>query len=397
MSKRRWQKHFIRDVFSLKKGSQDSFSKIIFKNPELINSKKDKIPETLFKFYAPTSNNILDVRKKRLWLSHPNSFNDPLDCNVGVDYENYEQHSLLRHIDKTGFVEESNSLNGFTEEDYTRIANSKPGFVTNWMSDKREYSSEINKISTNKSEDFRKKIFEIRRNINKEVNKKIKEIRAINIRVASFSNFNSNYIPPGRNDFKRMIQMWAHYSDNHKGFCVEYDISSLKPENILKKHDIENGRESISPEDNIDLLIFAGLFPIIYDSYRVNIPRTKLEKVTLDKDDNLINKNGIDEILYKTFLTKSTKWSYENEWRIIIDGSLSSYFDNKIPFPFIKHIYLGCRMEPKIIDDLIEIADELNVEVSLMELNEKKFVLERQNINSYKRNKEKLSWHNPLL
>lgn len=102
MTRRKWQKHFIRDVFAKKNSSEDSFSKIVFKNPELIKSeeKEGKLPQTLFKFYAPTSNNILDIRKKRLWLSHPKSFNDPFDCHVGADFENYEKHSLLGFIEK---------------------------------------------------------------------------------------------------------------------------------------------------------------------------------------------------------------------------------------------------------------------------------------------------------
>ncbi|TYP93526.1 Protein of unknown function (DUF2971) [Fodinibius salinus] len=393
MTKRKWQKHFIRDVFSLKSGSHDSFSKIVFKNPELVKSKDNKIPDTLFKFYAPTSSNILDVRKRRLWLSHPNSFNDPFDSHVGVDYKNYEKHLLLKHIDKTGFIAKSD---GFSKKDYRRIADSKPGIYPHALSENEEYSSVISKMRR-KSDDFKKEITKIRRRSKKEVSKKIDKIRETNIRVASFANLQSKNYPPARNDLERMIQMWAHYSDNHKGFCVEYDISSLKPANFFKMYENKNGYESYSSENNINLLILAGLFPIIYSSNRVNIPRTKLEKLTIDKDGNLINKVGIDEILYKAFITKSTKWSYEKEWRIILDGRISNYFNNKIPFPFIKHIYLGSRMKPKVIDDLIEIADELNVEVTLMDLNEKKFTLEHQNINSYKWDKEKSSWHNPLL
>lgn len=394
MTKRRWQKHFISDVFSLKSESHDTFAKVVFKNPGLVKSKKKRIPKTLFKFYAPTSSNILDIRKKRLWISHPNSFNDPFDCHVGADYENYEKHSLLKHIDKTGFTED---LGGFTKKDYRRIANSNTGVFPHPLSKIEEYSSVIFNILRKKSDDLVEEIDKLRISTNKEVSKKMDKIRETNIRVTSFANLQSNNYPPDRNDMERMIQMWAHYSDNHKGFCVEYDISSLEPENILKTYDSKKGYKSYSPEKNINLLILAGLFPIIYSSYRVNVPRTKLEKLTIYKDGNLINKMGIDEILYKAFITKSTKWSYEKEWRIILDGRICSYFNNKIPFPFIKHIYLGSRMKPEIIDDLIEIADELNVEITLMELNEKKFTLEHQDIDSYKWDKEKLSWHNPLL
>ncbi len=101
-------------------------------------------------------------------------------------------------------------------------------------------------------------------------------------------------------------------------------------------------------------------------------------------------------MLYKTFIVKSAKWNYEKEWRIIIDGDICKYFENKLPFPYIKRIFLGCKMKAHHIDTLIEIADELNVEVVLMTMDNKKFVLEAQKTDSYRWDKERAKWNNPL-
>ncbi|WP_022667036.1 DUF2971 domain-containing protein [Desulfospira joergensenii] len=140
----------------------------------------------------------------------------------------------------------------------------------------------------------------------------------------------------------------------------------------------------------------AGLFPVIYTANRVNIPRTKLQKLKLNANNELVHDSEIDALLYKTFIVKSAKWNYEKEWRIIIDGDICKYFENKLPFPYIKRIFLGCKMKAHHIDTLIEIADELNVEVVLMTMDNKKFVLEAQKTDSYRWDKERAKWNNPL-
>ena len=194
-----------------------------------------------------------------------------------------------------------------------------------------------------------------------------------------------------------MIQMWSHYADNHNGFCVEYDISAINPKNLLplKHHNFGENQEDFLDE-RTKLLTVAGLFPVIYTANRVNIPRTKLQKIKLDNNNNLHHHSDIDAILYKTYIVKSAKWNYEKEWRIIIDGDICEYFDNKIPFPYIKRIFLGCKMESHNIDTIIEIADELGVEVIIMSMDDKKFILEAQDTSSYRWNKERLKWRNPL-
>jgi hypothetical protein len=103
-TQKKWQKTFITNVFAQKTKRDDTYSKIIINNPELLNDKNTHIPKTLFKFYAPTSDNIFDIKKQRLWCSHPSSFNDPFDCHTGYDIDNYEKFSILDHIKKVGFV-----------------------------------------------------------------------------------------------------------------------------------------------------------------------------------------------------------------------------------------------------------------------------------------------------
>jgi hypothetical protein len=397
-SQKKWQKSFINNVFSHKNKRHNTFSKIIIDNPELLNEKESYTPKSLFKFYAPTSNNIFDIKKQRLWLSHPSMFNDPFDCHAGYDVSSYEKHSLLEHIKKVGFVDTAECESGFTEDDFNRIYNSSTEYVYGWRDVPEEYWSVMYKISDSKSEVFRSEIYKLKTKFENEAETKIKKLREVNIRIACFSELHSGNFPPRNNDFECLIQMWSHYAENHKGFCVEYDMSAVNPSEILPlKHENFWDNQEEYMMERAKLLTVAGLFPVIYTANRINIPKTKLQMIKLGENSELRHNSDIDALLYKTFIVKSAKWNYEKEWRIIIDGDICNYFENKLPFPYIKKIYLGCKMEKHNINTIIEIADELNIEVYLMNMDNKKFVLEAQDTRSYRRDKEERSkWNNPL-
>ena len=191
--------------------------------------------------------------------------------------------------------------------------------------------------------------------------------------------------------------MWSHYADNHRGFCIEYDLSELKEKTILNFEDYHFYTE---PEnyinERLNTAIKGGLFPVIYSSQRVNFPTTRLLKLKPEEIGTQQYQNDIDILLYKTFIIKSTNWSYEKEWRLILDGKIPDHFENKIPFPYIKRIYLGCMMDSHTMETMIEIAKELNVEVFFLTMDNKKFALEENDIRMLEYRKESQRRNNPF-
>ena len=192
--------------------------------------------------------------------------------------------------------------------------------------------------------------------------------------------------------------MWSHYADNHRGFCIEYDLSELKEKTVLN---FEDNHFYSEPEnfinERLNTAIKGGLFPVIYSSQRVNFPTTRLLKFKREEVGTQQYQNDIDILLYKTFIIKSTNWSYEKEWRLILDGKIPDHFENKIPFPYIKRIYLGCMMDSQTMATMIEIAKELNVEVFFLTMDNKKFVLEENDIRILEYRKENQRRDNPFL
>jgi len=101
------------------------------------------------------------------------------------------------------------------------------------MSKIEEYNDVIRNILQRKSDTLKRKISELTTNSQNELELKIQKLRSINIRVACFSEIQEY------EDFRKKIQMWSHYADDHKGFCVEYDLSSLKKPTAFSIHDYE--------------------------------------------------------------------------------------------------------------------------------------------------------------
>lgn len=121
---------------------------------------------------------------------------------------------------------------------------------------------------------------------------------------------------------KDITSLWAHYADNHRGICIEYDLVNTKTK------------------------LFKNLcFPIEY-----------LEDYDFTKDIKYsFNNNSFDyNLKIKPLLLKAKDWSYEEEWRIIFDDSIiSEYKENYYPYePYIKFlkpqkVYMGMDISEK--------------------------------------------------
>lgn len=76
--------------------------------------------------------------------------------------------------------------------------------------------------------------------------------------------------------------MWAHYADNHKGFCIEYEVAIETP----------------------------GLLEVNYSS---KLPAPSVTELLFSPE----------ETLRRILTTKKMEWNYEKEWRLVFLRALS--------------------------------------------------------------------------
>lgn len=103
------------------------------------------------------------------------------------------------------------------------------------------------------------------------------------------------------------LLMWSHYSDEYKGMVIGFEIDENNPSSFF----------------------------LSKDTYKFE----KVQYKYIRDFENTINENNLDEAQFHYMLTKSIVWSYENEYRYIIDyrqsdliflDTTNELFDNTI-------------------------------------------------------------------
>lgn len=145
------------------------------------------------------------------------------------------------------------------------------------------------------------------------------------------------------------MPMWAHYSNNHTGFCVSYDMNS-------------NSKLS------------SCTFPVQYTNERLDI--TSMMCDIAQKISDAVDRNieaGIKKIVLNDFMIiytsillnniKHSSWNYENEFRCTIASNAEGApFITAIP----KEIYIGMKCSIKHTERLMAIGKSLNIPVYKM-------------------------------
>jgi len=213
-----------------------------------------KRPEitSLFKYYPIGKNQLSALAQKKVWYSKPAGFNDPFDTRFHV----------------------KGNLHAYVQE-------------TNAKKIKRIFG-----------EDMSDAIVQKKVSVEGELAQFHQGIEALGILSLADSNKN--------------LLMWAHYAEDHKGMCLEFER-----------------------KDGELLASFDSTQPIVYTD---NHPKLS-PKSLLDKTATLKSKK---RILY----VKSKHWEYEQEWRHIVgDGNMLR------PWPApLKAVYFGCKVDESDIN-----------------------------------------------
>jgi hypothetical protein len=138
--------------------------------------------------------------------------------------------------------------------------------------------------------------------------------------------------------------MWAHYADDHSGFCLEFEKNKL----------VDWG---------------VPIFPVHYVNEKVAIPELYIPFQT-------------EWLYHRAAAMKSECWQYEKEWRIVAhrDFSKGQHFF-RLPQP--SAIYLGCQFnknsQKSIMENhLLEEAKRKNMKIFQMKLFPDKYGLYKE-------------------
>lgn len=304
-----------------------------------IEVKRQYLNFSLKKFYRPTINNLSDVANQLLWLADPLTFNDPQDCQLGID-GNFEIYCL----DK--FAEENDI---FSPKEKSQIWDAK-------RKNKSIYSYNIIPILQLNN---RNKLFDdFRFKLKNKVDAYIRELKNKKYRVACF-------VQDFGNPYEYDDLMWAHYAQDFQGFCVEYDVERIfdyvfDDYSVFywdSETDFLNG---YIDKNILKQIIINGLFPVSYSSKQQIITSGNAYKIGINKINNKIRQETEYNLL-KALITKNIIWKYEREWRLIISDDIIKTVGYKIPFPFAKRITPGSGASRELKSILRIIEDKIRI------------------------------------
>ncbi|AXT59571.1 DUF2971 domain-containing protein [Aquimarina sp. AD10] len=136
--------------------------------------------------------------------------------------------------------------------------------------------------------------------------------------------------------------LWAHYSNAHKGFCIEYDLDIL-----LESY--QSNR------------VFS--FPITYNS---EPPNLSFIEVGVERN----------KLIQKILGFKSNRWVYENEYRIVTDLWGKYSYD----FRAVRSIYFGLRMGEEQKENIMNILKGRGVKYFQMKLHPESYNFFREEV-----------------
>lgn len=142
-------------------------------------------------------------------------------------------------------------------------------------------------------------------------------------RILSFSHYSS---PKEPND----QIMWSHYAYGHRGFCFQFNRQVLIDNFICKK------------------ITYINNYPSLKE----------------------IAKSEGEELAKLILFRKSTRWAYENEWRVMVPYSLLKNDLLELPCDALTGVILGCESNPndlKLIMKLNKSRDGAPLNIFLAE------------------------------
>lgn len=284
------------------------------------------IPERLYKYRSCCDNHISAFEKDEVWLSTSDLFNDPFDTLI--QYDEVKIRSAFDAVLQPGIAEA----------------------MMRYMADGRKIADPVDHLMNSTDiEDMRVKAAEILSQgkvfaptEEQMVSLLIQREAYLNLLPKIAQRFSSVVCLSEKID---SILMWSHYSYNHTGFALGYDLRPL-----------------LLPNDKN-----LGLYPVIYSDKRYNAEEFLLYLFGSLMQAPVHNVDLMSSI--KLLLYKSLDWQYEQEWRVIKSDASDLFVGHSEPICLKSNsIYYGCRISQDDYQKLHEIALQKGIEEHFMTL-----------------------------
>ena len=273
------------------------------------------------------------LQNNTVYLSAPPAFDDPYDCNIYIDGNEFSRkriqyYALLCGVEAQPEWDYVTTINILATKIYEHL---KAGGTVDTLFERCDDNELVNAHQEYFQLMLKKELLTSEgdsyfRAINSVIRKEYQDLQktANRFRVACFA------------ETPYSVLMWSHYAQYHKGFCIEYETPDYSDEWAT---------------------IYHNLFPVIYSDSRTDLANISLSL----KASGTLSNDKLWEFYKYGLLSKSLDWKYQNEWRLISCDNLLSDSNYNCKFFKIKRVYLGNRMPPEERVKIIKICKDKGI------------------------------------
>jgi len=290
---------------------------------EALAIKEQNLPKWIYKYRSVCQNHLSNLQNGTVHLSPPETYNDPYDCWLTLPdglmaklVEKMAVDELVTRLSLESFVSQG-------EINDARKSREPIGAIIALIPEAIGGPVHAQSYSARATEWA------------KSVVSAIEAWRGM-MELSSFSSINNSLL------------MWGHYSENHKGFCIEYDLEGLKPDHPFRK----------------------DLYPVVYSDQIFDLAPYAHALTGPERGDSK------DVYPLLCVIHKFIGWEYEKEWRVVkVTGVKTSGRDLSAPTP--SRIFLGSRFDTSAPagKELLAICEKKRIQLYQMRLAKDKFEL----------------------
>ena len=298
---------------------------------------KDNMPTKLYRYRKCNENSISAFREDEIWGSSYLTFNDSLECIPCYDLN--KVNNIFNKEFDTEIIERNISQlkEGYLPSGFKELCSSE--FINNLQNNVKQNISQ---------EELGKQLQKLKNTLVAYISNNLSEYEKDFF--TGISAAESQYMVACFSETNTSSLMWGHYADSHKGFCLEYDLTSIISDCAKDCKDI---RQCVA------LMMSVAIAPVIYSKGRFDASSSftsMLMNIVLESATNKqVGYYYADMLLpIKALLTKSDEWEYEAEWRMYRPLPLLDSLHQCIAKIKPTAVYRGIKMS---IEDKKAIAD----------------------------------------